>query len=100
MIVRKTLQELADALEPARDQLTFRDPEIWMVERGSYKVQGINSVYDVDCGRMARGNTFFVSCRCPAGQIPSKYCYHALKAFETHIAVMNEFKKKRKENNL
>lgn len=97
MIVKRNLQELASALEPARSQMDWKDPKIWMVETGQYKVQGTNgNLYNVTCGRNEYGH-FFVACVCAAGLIPGKYCYHALRAFESHIAVKLAEKTK-KEN--
>lgn len=86
MIARKTLDELAQVLEPARDQMEWKCPHIQMISVGQYRVSGSKgAVYDVTCGR-TEDNRFFVACLCKAN-LHGKHCYHGLKAFETHIAI-------------
>lgn len=90
MIARKTLGELALALEQSRGQLDWKSPKIWLVERGVYRVQGSSGTYDVTCGRTEH-NWFFVACTCQAN-LHGKHCYHGLKAYIKHVEIMKELK--------
>lgn len=93
MIARMRLQDLEEALEPARDQLNWKTPAVQIIETGRYKIAGTGRWYDVTCGRKHDGK-FFVACTCLAN-LHGKHCYHALKAFEIHIGI----KMTEKENN-
>lgn len=87
MITGHSITELAEKLAPAREQMDWRNPTIYMVERGCYKVSGsTGNFYEVTCGRNSRG-VFFIACTCKLALF-YKPCYHALKAFESHLAVM------------
>ena len=85
MIARKTLEELAQVLEPARDQMEWKCPHIQMVSVGQYRVSGSKKPYEVICGRTEDG-LLFVACGCMAN-LHGKHCYHALRAFLSHVQI-------------
>lgn len=98
MLVRKTLEELADVLEPMREQADFRSAKITVNEIGKYHVSSSHGGwYKVECGRTRKG-FLKIDCFCRAGQFPGKACYHALIAFEKHVELMTELKKWQKCN--
>lgn len=86
MIVRKTFEELKQALEPAREQMVWKNPVVEVVETGLYNVSNSRGgFYRVTCGRHGSGS-LFVDCLCKANQV-WKPCYHALAAFEKHVEI-------------